>query len=125
MVLVNTAASVACLVCSLAYFSVAFAVGDGPEQPMPLSVQVSLWSIVAVVATLGIAMGVWARSFPWLAALLTPLLSGLIMSIPGDRDGFSTGLMLGGLASAVFILGACATRGYRRWADGRRSNMRP
>ena len=114
MVLVNAAAAVACVVCALAYFAEAFAAGEFPG-PVPFYVEVFLWSMVIAVATLGILLGARARFFPWLAALLTPLFSGLIMTIPGDRDGFSTGLSLGGVTSAVFLLGACAARGDKRW----------
>jgi hypothetical protein len=77
---------------------------------VPFYVEVFLLSMVIAVATLGIVLGARARFFPWLAAFLTPLFSGLIMTIPGDRDGFSTGLSLSGVTSAVFLLGACAAR---------------
>jgi hypothetical protein len=124
MVLVNAAAAVACVVCALAYFLEAFAAGES-AGPVPFYAEVFLWSMVIAVATLGIVLGARARFFPWLAAFLTPLFSGLIMTIPGDRDGFSMGLSLGGVTSAVFLLGACAARGYKRWVRVRKTVSHP
>jgi hypothetical protein len=122
MVLVNLVAAVACVVCAMVYFGVGFAAGDGPG-PVPFSVEMFLWSIVAAVAALGILLGASEKLFPWLTAFLTPLLSGVIMTmtLPGDRDGSSTGLWLGGATSAVFLFGAGAARGYKGWVRVRKS----
>jgi len=124
MILVNAAAAVACVVCALAYFGEAFAAEEFPG-PLPFYVAVFLWSMVISVATLGIVLGARARFFPWLAAFLTPLLSGLIMTIPGDRDGFSTGLSFGGVTSAVFLFGACAAWAYKRRVRVRKTASHP
>jgi peptidoglycan/LPS O-acetylase OafA/YrhL len=121
MVLVNVAAAAACIVCAFASFAVGFSAGDGTARPIPLSVWMFLWSMAALVAILGGAMGACARSFPWLAAVLTFLFLGMVFAVPGDPDGFSGGLQMGGLTSAVFLLGACAARGYKRWANIRKS----
>lgn len=121
MVLVNSVAAVACVVCAMVYFGVGFAAGDGPG-PVPFSVDVFLWSIVIAVAALGIVLGMRAKFFPWLAAFLIPLLSGVIMTLPGGgRDGFSIGLRLGSATSAVLLVGAGSARGYKRWVRVRKS----
>ena len=119
MVLVNSVTAVACVVCTMVYFGVGFAAGDGPG-PVPFSVDVFLWSIVIAVAALGIVLGMRAKFFPWLAAFLTPLLSGVVMALPGDRDGFSFGLGLGSATSAVLLVGAGSARGYKRWVRARK-----
>jgi|SRR5579859_7682521 len=124
IVLVNTTAALACVACALAYFLEAFAAGES-AGPVPFYVEVFLWSMVIAVATVGIVLGARARFFPWPAAFLTPLFSGLIMAIPGDRDGFSMGLSLGGVTSGVFLLGACAARGYKRWVSVRKTVSHP
>jgi len=115
MVLVNLAAAVACVVCAMVYFGVDFAAGERPG-PVPLSVDVFLWSIVIAVAALGIVLGMRAASFPGLAALLIPLLSGAIMALPGVRDGFPFGPKLGSATPAVLVVGAGSARAYTRWA---------
>jgi len=121
MVLVNVAASASCVVCAIAYLGEAFAIDS--RGPVPFYAWAFLCSMVIAVATVGIVVGARARFFPWLAAFLTPLVLGLIFS--GDRDGFSAGLWLGGATSAVFLLGAGAARGYRRWASIRKSVSHP
>ena len=104
----------------MAYFVGDFVAGERPG-PVPFSVETLLWSAVVAVGALGVVCDVRANAFPWLAAFLTPVLSGLVMTLPGDRDGFSAGLWLGGATSAVFLLGAGAAWGYRRWVRIRRS----
>ena len=75
MVLVNSVAAVACVVCAMVYFGVAFAAGDGPG-PVPFSVDVILWSIVIAVAALGIVLGMWGQVLP---------LAGGLSSTPAVR----------------------------------------
>ena len=128
MVLVNAAAAAACVVCALAYFFEDFAAGEfalASRGPIPFSARVFLWSMVIAVAALGIVLGASSRPFPWLAAFLLPLLSGPIMILPGDRDGLLVGLGLGCATSAVFLLGVCSARGFKRWVNVRKPLSHP
>ena len=122
MTAINAAAAVACVALALVYL-----VGALPLIDLPPDADLPAWAwalqalVVLAIAILGAMMGAVARNFPWLAAFLTPLLFGVIASQLGP-DGFSGGLRTGGYASVVFLLGALAGRGIKRWRKVRKAN---
>lgn len=122
MVLVNVAAAAACAVCALAYLAESIAAGDY-GGPLSLEVRVFLWSTGIAVVAIGIVLGAFARSFPWLTTVLTPLFSVLTFALlagPGDVAHLSVaGLVLGCIASALFLLGASVA-----WTLKRRGRIR-
>ena len=99
----NVAAAALCAALALLWFGVAFAAGDSPHPDESMTVTLFLWSIAVAVGILGAGLGSVLRHFPWLVILLTPILLGVIMRLPGDRDGFSMGLKLGSYASGVSL----------------------
>ena len=115
----NVAAAAACSALAFVYFCVAFAAEES-RPPMPLGVAVILWSTVLAVAIFGGVMGAVAKSFPWLAILLTPLCLGgsMALSVAGLVDGVY--FELGGCASIVFLAGALVGRGLKHWSRSRR-----
>ena len=107
----NFATAAACTVLGFVYFAVAFAAGDS-GGPVSAGVLVFLLATVISVAALGCWGGWRWSSFPWLAAVLTPLFLAVVFSLFGDR---TLGLPIGGFASLVFLVGALAGRGLKYW----------
>src|SRR5260370_34987369 len=116
---VNLGLAVCCALLGIAYFAVSFAAGE-VDRPTPFGSVVFLWSMGFAVAALGAVVSATLKRFPWIAVFLTPLLLGLMMTLPGDPDGFSLGLRMGCITSAVFLLGASAVRGFRAWVRMRK-----
>jgi hypothetical protein len=112
----NLAGTAGCAALAFLYFGVAFATEGGPAPP---GVAAELWLIVAAVAMLGALLAGVARHFPWPVAFLTPLFLGILGS-PSCPDCFWAFCKLGGMASVVFLIGAFAARGVKRWIHARR-----
>src|SRR5271157_2168809 len=127
MVLANAAAAAACAVCALAYLAESIAAGDYGGPPS-LEVRVFLWSTGIVVVAIGIVLGAFARSFPWLTTVLTPLFSALTFALPAGRGDVGpmsvAGLVLGCIASALFLLGASAAWTLKRRVRNRMPSSR-
>jgi hypothetical protein len=102
----NVAVAVACAILALLYFAAAFPAGESP-QPIPLSVIAFLLTTAVGIAALGFWSGWRWMGFPWLALVLTP---SLLFGLGSVFGAGSSGLYLGGLASAVFLIGASAGR---------------
>jgi hypothetical protein len=111
MVGLNLAVASVSAVLGFWFFCADFAAGDS-GQPTPPSVTVFLWTVVAGIAALGFWGGWrWAR-FPWPAVVLTPLFSGALFSLFGDR---AAGLSIGAMASAALMFGALSARALRQF----------
>ena len=105
----NFVTAAACTILGFVYFAVAFAAGEAGE-PVSAGVLVFLLATVISVPALGCWGGWRWSSFPWLAAILTPLFLAAVFSLFGDRD---SGLRIGGFASLAFLVGALAGRGLK------------
>ena len=111
------AAALACTALAWVWFGGAYATEEA-NQPFSPSVVAILALPVLTVATLGIVLGVFATTFPWLAVFLTPLCLGVSMALIGD-GGLSDGFWLGSYTAVVFLASALAGRGLKHWAHTR------
>ena len=115
------ATAAACALLGFLYLCVAFPAGEFPG-PMPVIVIALLFLLAAGVAALGCFSVGRGRPFPWLVVVLTPLILGAVFSLLGDHDS-SFGFTLGGMASAVFLVGALGGRGIRYWIRVRKNDL--
>lgn len=120
MFAINVGAAACCALLAAAWSAVAFAAGES-GGPVSLGATLTLSAMVLAVVALGMALSAMRKRFPWVAAILTPVFSGLIMAVPLDRDGFAVGLRMGCLAAAVFLAGAAGARGAAAWRQTRKS----
>ncbi len=118
----NLLAAAICAALGFFWFGVAFAAGDLPRSDKSTTPYLFLWATILTVVIFGAVLGSVLKYLPWLAMILTPLFLGVLMALPGDRDGFAIGLQLGSYGSALYLGGALAGKGIRhrmrRTGDG-------